>query len=79
MTHLPSTSTAGPTAVHDREGPAMLLLDEALARSRQQEAEQVARDHALAHRFVAGRRWAWLAAYATRRATRARVRAGRAR
>lgn len=78
MSYLQSTPTAGPTAVRDREGPGMSLLDEALARTRQQEAEQAARDHALARRFVAGRRWAWIAAYATRRATRARIAAGEA-
>lgn len=68
-----STSTAGPSAIRDREGPGMLLLDEALARSRQQEAEQAARDHALARRFVAGRQWSRIAAFATRRAERARA------
>jgi hypothetical protein len=57
----------------DREGTAMLLLDEALARSRQREAEQAAREHALARQIVAGRRWARLAAFAARRAERARV------
>ena len=59
----------------DREGNAMLLLDEALARSRQREAEQAAREHALARQIVAGRRWARLAAFAARRAERARANA----
>jgi hypothetical protein len=68
-----STSTAGPSAIRDREGPGMLLLDEALARSRQQEAEQAAREYALARSLVAGRRWSWLAAYAARRAEKARL------
>ncbi len=57
----------------DREGNAMLLLDEVLARSRQREAEQAAREHALARQIVAGRRWARLAAFAARRAERARA------
>ena len=59
----------------DSEGTAMLLLDEALARSRQREAEQAAREHALARQIVAGRRWARLAAFAARRAERARAKA----
>lgn len=57
----------------DREGTAMLLLHEALARSRQREAEQAAREHALAREILAGRRWARLAAFAARRAERARA------
>jgi hypothetical protein len=61
--------------VRDREGTRM-LLHEALARSRQQEAIEAARQHALARRFVAGRRWARLARFATRRAARARAAAG---
>ncbi|MBW0114870.1 hypothetical protein [Pseudonocardia abyssalis] len=70
-------SPAGPGAIRDREdhhtrGHGMLLMDEALARSRQQEAEQAARDHALARQLTAGRRWSWLAAFAARRAERAR-------
>lgn len=72
MTYFTS-SAAGPSAIRDREGPGMLLLDEALARSRQQEAEQAAREHALARRFTAGRRWSRLAAFAARRAERARA------
>jgi hypothetical protein len=48
-------------------------MNEALARSRQQEAEQAARDHALGRRFVAGRQWSRLAAFAARRAERART------
>ncbi len=58
-------------AVRDREGT-LMLLHEALARSRQQEAEQAARDHALARSITAGRRWALLARFADRRAERAR-------
>lgn len=77
MTNL-STSTAGPSAVRDREdrntqGHGMLLMNEALARSRQHEAEQAAREHALARQLTAGRRWSRLAAFATRRAERARA------
>ncbi|MFB9387339.1 hypothetical protein ACFFTK_29725 [Pseudonocardia petroleophila] len=51
----------------------MLLMDEALARSRQHEAQQAARDHALVRQLTAGRRWSWLAAFAARRAERARL------
>jgi hypothetical protein len=67
------TSTTSTLIRTDREGTAMLLLDEALARSRQREAEQAAREHALARQIVAGRRWARLAAFAARRAERARA------
>jgi hypothetical protein len=62
-----------PTTARDREGSAMLLLDEALARSRQQQAEKAAREHALARQLTAGRRWARLSAFAARRAERARA------
>ncbi|WP_214369130.1 hypothetical protein [Pseudonocardia sp. H11422] len=58
----------------DREGTTM-SLHEALARSRQQEAEAAARRHRLARRVSAGRRWALLARYAQGRAERARRRA----
>jgi hypothetical protein len=63
--------------VSDREGTKM-LLHEALARSRQQEAIEAAQQHALARQFVAGRRWALLAGFAARRAARARASAGAA-
>ncbi len=63
--------------VRDGEGTKM-LLHEALARSRQQEAMEAARQHALARQFVAGRRWALLAGFAARRAARARAAAGAA-
>lgn len=59
-------------AVRDREGT-LMLLHEALARSRQHEAEQAARDHALARSVTAGRLWARLARFASRRAERARA------
>jgi hypothetical protein len=66
-----------PVAAHtkpvDHEGTTMLLHYEALARSRQQEAEQAAREYALARSFTAGRRWAVLARFAARRAERARA------
>ena len=61
-----------PVVVRDREGTEM-LLHEALARSRHQEAVEAARQHALVRRFTAGRRWASLAGFAARRAERARV------
>jgi hypothetical protein len=60
----------------DARGNAMLLMNEALARSRQQEAEESAREHRLARRLTAGRRWDRLAAYAARRAARARSASG---
>ena len=72
MAHLTSTPASISTS-RDREGTAMLLLDEALARSRQQQAEKAAREHALARRLTAGRRWARLSAFAARRAERARA------
>jgi len=65
--------------VRSREEMPMLLY-EALARSRQREAEEAARRYRLARSLVAGRRWAWLAAFASRRAARAawrRPRGGR--
>lgn len=68
----PTNALASAPAMTDREGSAMLLLHETLARSRQQEAEQAAREHALARELTAGRKWAWLAAFAARRAERAR-------
>jgi hypothetical protein len=49
-----------------------MLQHEALARSRQQEAEQAAREHALARMVTAGRGWDLLARFAVRRAARAR-------
>lgn len=72
MTYLTSIPAFTSTA-RDREGPAMLLLDEALARSRQQQAEKAAREHALARQLTAGRRWARLSAFAAKRAERARA------
>ncbi|MCE3550734.1 hypothetical protein LWC33_04600 [Pseudonocardia sp. RS11V-5] len=60
----------------DAQGTAMLVMNEALARSRQQEAEEAAREHRLARQLTAGRRWDRLAAYAARRAARARAASG---
>jgi hypothetical protein len=71
----PQTAALTRPVVRDREGTEM-LLHEALARSRHQEAVAAARQHALARQFTAGRRWASLAGYAARRAQRARVAAG---
>lgn len=77
MTLVSTATPSASGAVRGREdrlirGHGMLLMNEALARCRQQEAEQAARDHALARQFVAGRTWARLAAFAQRRAERAR-------
>jgi hypothetical protein len=74
MTQLTTPQTAALTRpdVRDREGTAM-LLHEALARSRHQEALAAARHHALIRQLTAGRRWATLARYAARRAERARA------
>ncbi len=70
MTTAPNTATqSGP-----REGTVM-LIHEALARSRMREAEQAAREHALARSITAGRRWSMLARYADRRAAVAAERA----
>lgn len=65
-----------PANLH-RKGTEM-LLHEALARSRQQEAQETAQQYALARSFTAGRRWATLAAFAARRAAHARAGAGTA-
>jgi len=73
---MPLTAPAQPRSmVLHREGTEM-LLHEALARSRQREAEEAARHYALARRFTAGRQWASLAGFAARRAARARAGAG---
>ncbi|HVL84085.1 MAG TPA: hypothetical protein VM367_07350 [Pseudonocardia sp.] len=71
---VPTDTRPRPSAP-DREVIAM-LLHEALARSRQREAEEVARRHALARRLTAGRRWARLARFAARRAEHAQRAAG---
>jgi hypothetical protein len=71
----PAAPTLPRPVVLHREGTEM-LLHEALARSRQREAEQAAREYVLARQFTAGRRWASLAGFAARRAEIARVGAG---
>ncbi|MFR9801868.1 hypothetical protein ACL02T_06110 [Pseudonocardia sp. RS010] len=60
----------------DAHGTALLVMNEALARSRRREAEEAAREHRLARRLTAGRRWDRLAAYAAGRAVRARATLG---
>jgi hypothetical protein len=77
MTHLTTPSAPALTrpVLRDREGTEM-LLHEALARSRHQEAMTAARHHALVRQLTAGRRWASLAGFAARRAERARAVAG---
>jgi hypothetical protein len=68
MTHQLMTDLTAPRpAVRDREGTAM-LLHEALARTRHQEAVEAARQHALARPLTAGRAWSRLARFAARRA-----------
>ncbi|MBN9790944.1 MULTISPECIES: hypothetical protein [unclassified Pseudonocardia] len=54
----------------------MTLIQEALARSHQQEAQRAAAEHRLARRLTAGRGWSRIAAWAASRAERARLRAG---
>jgi hypothetical protein len=74
----PNSLLAAPRpVVRDREGTAM-LLHEALARSRQQEAIRAAERHALARSVAAGRTWSTLSRFAARRAARARAAAGAA-
>jgi hypothetical protein len=48
-----------------------MLMHEALARARMQEAEQAAQQYRLARRVAAARRWQRLAAWAASRAARA--------
>ena len=67
----PSTTLARP-GLRAGEGTAM-LLHEALARSRHQEALAAAQQYALVRQFTAGRWWASLADYAARRADHARA------
>jgi hypothetical protein len=51
----------------------VMLLHEALARSRMQEAQRAASEWALAREVTAGRRWERLARFAERRAAQARA------
>ncbi|WP_130288808.1 hypothetical protein [Pseudonocardia sediminis] len=69
----PATASRKPTD-HRSEG-APMLIHEALARSRQHEAEREARQYRRARSLTAGRRWARLAAWAQRRAQAERERA----
>jgi len=69
---IPPSAPAHPRPVSDGRKVTTMLLHEALARSRQHEFEQAAREHALARRLTAGRGWARLARFAARRAARAR-------
>ena len=55
------------------DGDPGMLIHEALARSRQREAERAAADYRRARRLTAGRAWTRLAAWAARRADRARA------
>jgi hypothetical protein len=69
LTDFMITAPLLPTRPIRNEGTVM-LLHEALARSRMREAEQAARDYALVRALTAGRRWQMLARYAQRRAVR---------
>lgn len=75
MTNLTLTSPTAANQSVQHEGIVMLLLHEALARSRMREAEQAAREYALARALRDGRRWRMLARYAERRAAAAADRA----
>jgi hypothetical protein len=76
VTEFPQHTTARTRPVVRNGEGAEMLLHEALARSRHQEALAAARQHALVRQFTAGRRWTSLAGFATRRAARARAAAG---
>jgi len=68
------TSIAVPTTVDQQtKGSNIMLLEEALARSRMREAQQAAHDHRQARQFTAGRNWQRLARWSARRAERART------
>ena len=71
MTDLMTVPTSTTAARPLRNEGTVMLLHEALARSRMREAEQAAREYALVHALVAGRRWRMLARYAERRAAAA--------
>ncbi|WP_141566223.1 hypothetical protein [Pseudonocardia sp. N23] len=68
------TVTDGRRPAGTTEGTTM-LIHEALARSRRQEAEEQARRYRLVRSVAAGRRWARLARYADQRAKRSAERA----
>jgi hypothetical protein len=67
LTNLVIATPLPPTRPVQNEGTVM-LLHEALARSRMREAEQAAREYAMVRALTAGRRWRTLARYAQRRA-----------
>jgi hypothetical protein len=71
LTNLTLAAPLAATQPVDHEGTVMLLLHEALARSRMREAEQAAREYALVRALSEGRRWRRLARYAERRAAAA--------
>lgn len=73
-TPAPDATTEVATRYHC-EGD-LMLIHEALARSRQREAEQRALRYRRARRVTAGRGWARVAAWAERRAAAERTRAG---
>jgi hypothetical protein len=67
LTNFTLVTPLPPTRPVQCEGTVM-LLHEALARSRMREAEQAAREYTLVRALTAGRRWRMLARYAQRRA-----------
>ncbi|AEA23368.1 hypothetical protein ACFQ34_05430 [Pseudonocardia benzenivorans] len=77
----PAVAVDTPDIVTDGRRPAgisegaQMLIHEAMARSRRQEAEEQARRHRLVRSVAAGRRWARLARYAEQRARRSAERA----
>lgn len=77
----PAVAVSPQQSVTDTRRPAgtsegtTMLIHEALARSRRQEAEEQARRHRLVRSVAAGRRWAKLARYAEQRARRSAERA----
>ncbi|MEJ8278499.1 hypothetical protein [Pseudonocardia spirodelae] len=71
----PMSRTDLPTHLVNQEN-AMTLIQEALARSHQQEAQRVAAEYRRARRLTAGRGWSRLATWASARAERARLRNG---
>ena len=81
LTTAPVAPTARPMTGGDathlvNQENAMTLIQEALARSHQQESQRAAAEYRLARRLTAGRRWSRLALWAAARAERARIRTG---
>ncbi len=75
QTAMTETATCTPELARtdaDQTGTTMLLIHEALARSRMSEAEQAARAYRTARSLTAGRNWNRVARFAQRRAERAR-------